>query len=637
MTRKMSRLQIIGLMDDLLATIRMLGEVGCMHIDRVSDMPELALSPLTVDAQMVREQEELNLMLLQVKGMMEILGLNNVAHPSRLPAQADCEALLPDVMRLVPRVQALANRREKLRAEQELLPRFLDTMRKLLPLFPAVARDPGYVSFGLLVERHHTDVLDIVAGHIAEITNNSAETAVGAVDAATQAMLIAAPKPFADAIAAMLDRQDVSRLRLPSGFDSDSPEVAIAALQRRLSAIPDECARIDLELREVAEQEAGNLLAWRMVLQDRLETYTILPLLGQTEMTFVLVGWVPAADVTRLKAALRHDGTEKLVVTELPVSEDVRRLAPVCLTNPRIAQPFESLVHLFSTPSYEGLDPTRLMAFFMPLFFGMMLGDIGYGALLLGLTWWLRRRYEGGVLHDVLTILAFGSAWAVAFGFVYGEFLGTLGEELGLHPIWFDRVGSEHVLDVLALALAAGAVHMLLGLGLGIWEGIREKSRHHLLERGGRLLGLIAMFLLVGVLTDVLPDGFMTPAIASLVLGTVLLAWSLGKIGVLVAPIEMLSLVGNMLSYLRIAAIGLSSVYLALVASELAGVVGSIVVGILIAVLLHALNIALGAFSPTIQSLRLHYVEFFRNFYTGGGRRYEPFQLRLPQRERKMP
>jgi len=183
------------------------------------------------------------------------------------------------------------------------------------------------------------------------------------------------------------------------------------------------------------------------------------------------------------------------------------------------------------------------------------------------------------------------------------------------------------------MSLAVGVVHILLGLLLGLWEGFRERNRNHLLERGGRLLGLLALLILVAALVDVLPEGFMTPALALLLVGTVLLSASQGKIGIVIGPIEMIGLLGNVLSYLRIAAIGLSSVYLALVAGEIAGVVGSVVVGVIFALLLHVLNLVLGAFSPTIQSLRLHYVEFFRNFYEGGGRTYEPFRYRLATHE----
>ena len=178
---------------------------------------------------------------------------------------------------------------------------------------------------------------------------------------------------------------------------------------------------------------------------------------------------------------------------------------------------------------------------------------------------------------------------------------------------------------LLVMSIGVGAVHVTLGLILGVWEAIRSRSRNHLLERGGMLLGLIGLFFVIGVLTDYLPKGLMTPAIVGMIIGIVLLGASLGWLGILMGPIEFISLIGNILSYLRIAAIGLASVALARVANEMAGMVGNLIVGVIVAVLIHALNLVMGAFSPTIHSLRLHYVEFFRKFYESGGRPYQPF------------
>jgi V/A-type H+-transporting ATPase subunit I len=222
-----------------------------------------------------------------------------------------------------------------------------------------------------------------------------------------------------------------------------------------------------------------------------------------------------------------------------------------------------------------------------------------------------------------------GAGWSIVFGFLYGEAFGTLGEVLGMHALWFDRASSEHVMGLLLMTLAVGAVHITLGLILGVWEAAKDKNRSHLLERGGMLIGLIGLFLLVGVLTDFLPQGFMNLAVASTLIGVVLLSLSIGCLGIVMGPIEFIGLIGNVLSYLRIAAIGLASVYLAKVANEVSGLIGNIVVGAIIAVLIHTLNLVLGMFSPTIHSLRLHYVEFFRKFYEGGGRQYEPFRSRL--------
>ena len=91
-------------------------------------------------------------------------------------------------------------------------------------------------------------------------------------------------------------------------------------------------------------------------------------------------------------------------------------------------------------------------------------------------------------------------------------------------------------------------------------------------------------------------------------------------------------MIGNILSYIRIAAVGLSSVYLAKVANDLAGYLGSLVVGVIIATLFHGLNLVIGTFSPSIHSLRLMYVEFFRKFYEGGGKVYQPFGYRETMR-----
>jgi V/A-type H+-transporting ATPase subunit I len=92
----------------------------------------------------------------------------------------------------------------------------------------------------------------------------------------------------------------------------------------------------------------------------------------------------------------------------------------------------------------------------------------------------------------------------------------------------------------------------------------------------------------------------------------------------LLAPIELLSTIGHILSYARIMALGTASVMLAIVANQMAGAMGSVVVGVLFALLFHLVNFGLAIFSPTIHALRLHFVEFFGTFYSPGGVRYQP-------------
>jgi V/A-type H+-transporting ATPase subunit I len=119
---------------------------------------------------------------------------------------------------------------------------------------------------------------------------------------------------------------------------------------------------------------------------------------------------------------------------------------------------------------------------------------------------------------------------------------------------------------------------------------------------------------------QVLPEGLFTPlAVSVLVAFTVLVA-----LEGIVAVIELLSTVGHILSYARIMALGTASLMLAVVANEMAGALGSVLVGALFALLFHLVNFTIGLFSPTIHALRLHYVEFFGHFFTPGGAEYRP-------------
>ena len=628
MNLEMLPIEIIGLKSDLQIALKVLRRLGCIHIDELDETMQISARPLSLDRETLRAQEELSFLLARLEGILEVLG--GVEPPGQMELPEDYfEQTRQDVEALLPKVQALTSRREQLRSELSSLPRYEATLRKLLPIIPSSARAPGNVSVGVLVSRVHIGILDSIAKRILELTSGRADVIASDVDPSTRAMLVVFPKENIAEIETLLGREDVSRLRLPAELGEGPPDVVLETLRRRMVAIPQEIATIDEQLSSLSARWSGRLSARRDAFRDALEASSVLSRFGETDMTFVLVGWLPASSLSKVRSTLQEAIGETILVQELALTSELKKRAPVILKNPPPARPFESLVNLLSLPRYGHIDPTRLMALFLPIFFGMILGDLGYGLLLLGLSLVLMRRYSHGVMHDVLIVLAMGAGWAMLFGVLYGEAFGTLGEHFGMRALWFERASAEQVSGLLVMSLAVGAIHITLGLVLGVWEAFKDRSRSHLLERGGMLLGLIGLFMIVGVMVDFLPQDFMTPAISGMIIGIVLMGASLGWLGILMGPIEFIGLIGNILSYLRIAAIGLASVYLAKVANDMAGMVGNLVVGIILAVLIHALNLVLGAFSPTIHSLRLHYVEFFRKFYEGGGRKYEPFKSRL--------
>jgi V/A-type H+-transporting ATPase subunit I len=628
MNIQMIPVEIVGLKSDLQQALHALREIGCLHIEEVAESPQVSARQLALDRETLHRQEEYSFLLARVDGVLNALGANPAPKPVQISGDF-LEEARSGVERLSSQVQALTARKEELQSKLALLPRYEATLRKLLPMIPPSAHEPKNVSVGVLVNRVHVGVLDSIARSVLELTGGRAEVVSSDVDSSTRAMFIVFPEEFASQIETLLGKEDVSRLRLPDELSKGPPDVALQALQRQLVAIPSEINAINRELAGLAVEWGNKLVEWRDALREELDANTVLSRFGETDMTFVIVGWVPEKEYEKLETRLRQEIGETILTWQLPVTPEMKKFAPVALRNPRPARPFESLVNLLALPRYGHIDPTRLMAFFMPIFFGMILGDIGYGTLLLAISLVLMRKFSKGVSRDVLVVLAMGSGWSIIFGLLYGEMFGALGEQLGLHALWFDRASPENVAGLLVMTLVVGAVHVTLGLVLGVWESIRDRSRNHFLERGGMLLGLVGLFFIVGILAKVLPADLMTPAVVGMIIGIVLIGASLGWLGILMGPIEFIGLIGNILSYLRIAAIGLASVYLARVANDLAGIVGNIFVGIILALLIHALNLVLGAFSPTIHSLRLHYVEFFRKFYEGGGIPYRPYQRRI--------
>ena len=191
---------------------------------------------------------------------------------------------------------------------------------------------------------------------------------------------------------------------------------------------------------------------------------------------------------------------------------------------------------------------------------------------------------------------------------------------LRLPHILFNR--HESIIPFLILAVSVGVFHIVLGFLLGIIESWRKRHKKEVVEKIAILGGLAGLFLLVASIMKILPSGFLPPSIVLLVVVTIILIFLRGFIG----PLEIISAVANILSYARIMALGLAGVMMANIANHIGGLSENIFIGVILASLLHALNLILSVFSPTIQSLRLHYVEFFSKFYEPGGKKYSPFR-----------
>ncbi|MEW5958684.1 MAG: V-type ATP synthase subunit I [Chloroflexota bacterium] len=631
MLLSMAKVQIVGTKRCQAKTVRLLQRLGRIQIDVWDERQALAQSRMTLSDEAINLRERLAYTVTRIEAVLTALPALNLSpgpeyedYSARSPDEV-LSIVTADLAQVAPQAQAFATHRDQLEEQLGSLPRYETTLRRLLPLVPALIDLEDFMVTAIWVERRYYQALTTITRQLEELTGGMCDVISGEVDQDIMAAVLVFPKTHTEAINELLGRENITQARLPAEFANQPLEQALSQIRQRLRAIPGQLAHIKAQQAALAQRWRPRLLTWQALLRDQLAQIDVCTNFGQTDYTFVIEGWVPEPQLALIGTALAGEVGNEVMVVNLPLRSEEKKQAPVQFDNPAWVKPFEPLVGLLALPRYAAFDPSPLMAVFLPLFFGMMLGDIAYGLIILALMFYLRRRFKARpTLRSLAEVLMIGSIWSIVFGFLFGEFLGTLGEEIGLQPLWFDRGHEIQALFLLTLGIGAG--HIVLGLGLGVWEAIRQHSRHDLFEKAAMLISLAALFLLVAILTDYLPDSFFTPAIVLLLVGLAILIYTMGSLGFFLGPLELVGLVGNILSYLRIAAIGLASVYLAMVANVLAGFVGNILVGLIIAVFFHALNIALGAFSPTIQSLRLHYVEFFSKFYQGGGRPFCPFQ-----------
>jgi len=621
MLEPMAKIEIVGHRSHLDATLASIQRRGAVQLVDASSVSGLMVAQLGVDEDHLREGERLR----HMRTRLDALGaLGPVASPSSGAGftTADLDAVWAELEELAPTVEPIVARIDALTAEQGTVPRHIASLRRLLPLVPEIPELEAYETVALLVERRHAAVVGWLHEELASLLETHFEVISGQVDANTIGAVLVFPRRESRRVHALLAQQQVSRVHLPEEFRGMPLAAAIAAMERRLVDLPSELEEERSELTRLL----GSRDHWhdaRAYIDRRLSQLEALRNIGTTERAFAVVGWTPRRELDELALALQDDVGPEVVLVEMDAAED--ESPPTLLSNPRAVRPFELFLRMLALPRYGTFDPTVLMAIFMPFFFGLMLGDVAYGLILFGLALWARGRWgsRSDVAADLARVLAIGAVWAVIWGVVFGEVFGDLGRRLvDLQPLWIDR--EEAIKPLLLFAVAIGAAHVVLGLVLGLWVSGRSGDRRKFGERAALLAALCALFAVAGVVADQLPAGLMTPLVAVVAIALVVLIGLQWPLGLVMGPLGLVGAITNVLSYLRIAAIGLASVFLARVANEL-GTTVPLALGLVIAALFHAMNLALGAFSPTIQALRLHYVEFFDKFYEPGGEPFEPF------------
>ncbi len=361
------------------------------------------------------------------------------------------------------------------------------------------------------------------------------------------------------------------------------------------------------------------------------------------EKVMLMEGYVPGEKNERLIAYLEKNNI--LYITQKAEEKDK---PPILLKNKKFAEKFEMLGDLYSLPKYNELDLTPFFAPFYMLFFGFCLGDAGYG-ILMGIAALLLKKKVRKELKQIMGLVFYLGVSTFFFGVISGVFFGIPLFDTGL-PVYkdlaarFEQQDTDINMLLFYLSLILGGIQIIFGLFLKAINETKQFGWKHAVGTIGWILLITGSIALYGIsrLTGV-PFADLNPAFYALLAVSGLMILFLNNLnrniminfglGLWNTYNMATGILGDLLSYIRLFALGISSAILGFVFNSLAvSMSGSIpVVSILVMTIIlvigHGINLFMSGLGAFVHPMRLTFVEFYKNAgFSGGGKQYNPFK-----------
>ncbi|MBR6740527.1 MAG: V-type ATP synthase subunit I, partial [Clostridia bacterium] len=395
--------------------------------------------------------------------------------------------------------------------------------------------------------------------------------------------------------------------------DKLTAEGELAAYGQKRALIEQSC---DAVINEMSRQDTRNL----MLMTDNVVFFS---------------GWLPAELVKPVETLCSRLGAA--CEFEDPTDEDD---VPVSLHSGKLTDNFNSVTSMYGMPAYNSfIDPTPTMAFFYIMAFGVMLSDAAYGLLLaLGCAIYLKRVKPQGGMKSTMTMFLLCGISTFLWGMLLGGFFGNSLEVISgnffghkiVQPAWINPI--DQPIQMMVLSYVFGAVQIFAAMFLDSLRRIKRK------DWLGAIFGIYAWYLLfIGLgLLLLMPSIGIYVAIAGAV--GVMIGGSLGKKGFgkitggLMALYDITGFLSDILSYSRLLALCLSTAVVSNVINTMGslfgGGIGGAIAFSLVFIIGHVFNLALNLLGSYVHTSRLQYIEYFGRFYEGGGRTFEPLQIK---------
>lgn len=661
--KQMSEVELIVPSKDLVAVTRTLSGYGVFH---QVDSAYLGLESLGPNAWQDKAGAY-SALERRIQAIMQNVGLQE-EYPAKAEIESvvDMDAVRPEVDRIEEEVKEVS---DQLSGERKRLELLESQLRQLEPIADVD------VEVGMLKK---SSFMHSILGVVPSANISRLRTSLLRVphvffilreDAQKPVVWILGPRSNSDVLERAAKSAYLNPLSLPDEF-SGSPEQITAMLRKEIESAKQKISVFEADLARLGGSYKSELqkLLWDVhisrVMADAIVRF------GQLRHTYVVVGWVPTADLEDLTSRLKEASREILIETMATSRSGHHAQVPVALTQNKWLKPIQMLVGTYGHPSYGELDPTLLMAFTFPLLYGAMFGDLGQGLVMLVLGVLMHNKIIMKSMQSLGLLIAYCGFSAAVFGYLYGSIFGFEGhlieEYLHFHfePSWLSPM--HDILSVLSIAIDAGIVILTLGFLLGMFNNIRSRDWAHLLfgHSGvaaflfyicflavvfGGFFGSTALAPKIALAIYSLPLPFSTLMIVFGVLvmlsgflrnmvegHTLIEGKGVGGFAMFLVQSVMdlvetlINMLSNTLSFIRVGAFavahgGLSLAIFALAGEEPdAGFWITIVIGNLFIIGFEGLIVG-------IQTMRLHYYEILGKFFHGGGMQFEPLNLKSAQ------
>ena len=479
-------------------------------------------------------------------------------------------------------------------------------------------------------------------------------TALAKISAATELTIVNQTKANAyiiliylqadnNKVTELLNKTSFNQINLPKS--NRTPAEEMGQIETVLSNTDKDISKIMADAKKLCAK-LRQLRVSHDYLLEKKASLEIKQKFTDTDYAFIIEGWIKQADFDRLKNALAQK-TNAFEIIKIKPGKDEK--PPVVLKNSAFLAPFELITKIYGTPKYNEIDPTVALSFFFALFFGLCLGDFGYGLALALASVYFLKRYKlpiGG--QNLFKLLMLGGLVSVVVGALTGSYLGFNPKDIP--AAWLplkQTLLSIQIIDpikspliMLGFSLALGVVQLLFGIMLQMYWNIRSKLYvAAILDDGLWLVFLSSIVYLLVANTIQHPSAAIASKLTMFGAIAMILTQGRHKKGLipkllsgLLSLYKLSGYMGDTLSYSRLLALGMSSAIIGSVINILAGMVkgGVPVLGVILMIVLmifgHLFNLIISTLGAFVHSTRLQMVEFFSKFYEGGGRQFKPYK-----------